>query len=224
MQFFASELFEAKKNGEIILALEDSSYLGFVYTKDVVSKNEKLHNIVAKFLDTSNFTCKDFADVLHVNSLLFEDEYVEIIKSKLKHSFEKFNAGFCFGNDISRKMYCNKKINNLFNVIGLNRVKLESALLPNGYDIFTYSPEVAMKMAGKILFDALDSGCAFLIVNDIRTFTFFDSYQKKIAKTISRDLSLPILTLAQVVLMAIGQTDKKVLGFNKHDIKPTLLS
>ncbi len=90
-------------------------------------------------------------------------------------------------------------------------------------DIFESKNEIAKKIAAKILFDAFDNGADFLIVNDIRTFTFFDSFQKKIAKVFGRDINLPILTLSQVILLSLGVTDKNILGFNKHFIKPTFV-
>jgi succinate dehydrogenase / fumarate reductase cytochrome b subunit len=78
-------------------------------------------------------------------------------------------------------------------------------------------------MAGAVLLEAFDSGVDFLIVSDIRTFFMLDTCRKEIEKAVGRPIPLYILTLPQVVLMALGVTDKKVLGFDGHKVKPTIL-
>lgn len=207
-----SKIFEnASLNNETIIALEDSTYLSLTHIKEFFLSSDEES---AKYAN---------CDVEHINNIIMKDEYIKAIKSELKHSFKNFSAEFYIGNNVENRFFCNEKIEALFDAIELNRIKMEYSFHPNGYDIYEYNEEIAKKIAGKVLFDAFDNGADFLIVSDIRTFTFFDTYQKKIAKTFGRDINLPILTLSQVVLMALGITDTKALCFDKHFIKPTLL-
>lgn len=216
VQIFMKPLLDATINKQTIIALEDSSYLGLNYVKYLLASN--FDNELAN----SNVTCKDLPSIVHINSLFCSKNILQHISSNLKLSFENFYAGFYIGTDIDARVCKNYHIENIFASIKLNKVNMFQ-YAPSGFDIFTNSPNVAQKMAGKILCDAFDSGCDFLIVNDIRTFTFFDTYQKKIAKTIGREISISILTLSQVILMALGVTDKAVLGFDKHSVMPTFI-
>lgn len=82
---------------------------------------------------------------------------------------------------------------------------------------FTY------KLAGQILLDALDNNADFMLVNDQESFTIFDTKQKDIAKTVGRDIDLPIVTAYQFNAMLNGEKDQVKLGFNKHKVAITFL-
>lgn len=207
-------LVDVSNNNETIITLDDNSYLYLENVKKIL-ENKK---------DTiDELTCKNLCEIVHVNNVLMQEEWIKQIKKDVKHTFEGFCAGFYIGNDVEKNLYKNEKIDELFNIINLKRIKMNFDYYPSGYDIFESGNEIAKKIAAKILFDAFDNSADFLIVNDIRTFTFFDSCQKKIAKVFGRDINLPILTLSQVILLSLGVTDKNILGFNKHFIKPTFV-
>lgn len=210
---FLHVILNASKNSENIVVLDDNSYLCLKNVKDIL-KNQK---------DILENSCENLCQIVHINSFLTKDEWIKYIKDNVKKRFDNLSACFYMGSDMEKDFYKSEKINELFGAIKLKRVKTDCDFFPSGYDIFESNDKIAKKIAAKVLFEAFDNGADFLIVNDIRTFTFFDSFQKKIAKAYGRDVNLPILTLPQTILLSLGVTDTKILGLNKHFIKPSFI-
>jgi succinate dehydrogenase / fumarate reductase cytochrome b subunit len=220
---FASILSEAGKNGETIIALEDSSLASLKYAKSYIANNVSFKEELEKTLNTKELTANFLANAVHVNGFLLTEEVLRNIRKNIKHSFEGFSTAIHIGADLDFDMELHESLNVLFETIKLKRVYLSRGLKPSGYEIYTYAPDIAAKMAGAVLLEAFDSGVDFLIVSDIRTFFMLDTCRKEIEKAVGRTIPLYILTLPQVVLMALGVTDKKVLGFEGHKVKPTIL-
>lgn len=74
------------------------------------------------------------------------------------------------------------------------------------------------KIAGEVLLDAKDNGCDFLIVNNKEELEIFDKKQKKIEKTVGREINLPILTRQQFAMLVNGERNRAMLGTHKHNI------
>ncbi|MDR3177878.1 MAG: hypothetical protein LBT96_02720 [Campylobacteraceae bacterium] len=220
---FALILARAGKNGESVIALENSSFYSLQYAKNHITHNADVKDEIEKRLSPLELTANFLADVTHADGFLLNKKIINRIAKEIKHTFEKFKAAVYIGTDLNFTSEMNSGLNDLFNAIKLHRVYFEKELHPNGYDIYSYAPEIALKMAGAVLSDAYDSGADFIIVNDIRAFYMFDACRKKIQKAISREIPLYVLTLPQVVLLSLGENDKKLLGFNAHKIKPAIL-
>lgn len=191
-------LFDENKT---IVSLENSSHLGILKSKEIL-----------------NSTCEvlSFAQILRQNS--------ENISSKIVHTFEKFNTCIYLG--------CNEKdlkkddISYLLSLTKAKEINLQSIHDPDGYNLLKFDKQMAYKMAGKIIFEAYDNGCDFLIVNDIRTFNLFDMYQKDIQKRIKRPLcdgGFGIFTISQILLMALGYVKLEENFTNTHEVKPNFL-
>jgi succinate dehydrogenase / fumarate reductase cytochrome b subunit len=222
-QRFAFILAQAGKNGEIIIALENSSYYSLQYAKNYISNNSYIKNKIEKKLNSLELTTDFLAKVVHIDGVLLTKNVIDGIEKNAKQMFEGFKAAVYTGPYLDFNSNANNDLNRLFDAIKLSRVYFDRELCPHGYDIHSYAPKIAEKMAGAILSDAFDSGADFIITNDIRTFYMFDTCRKKIEKEIGRQIPLYILTMPQVVLLALGEKDKKLLGFNAHKVKPTIL-
>lgn len=186
------------KDDKTIITLENSSHLGILKSKQSDQK-------VISFLE-----------VLKQNA--------QTIKSKIEHKFEKFNVGVYMGDN---EVDLNKDdISYLLNLTGIKEINLKSIHEPDGYSLLDFNEKISYKMAGKILFDAYDSGCDFLIVNDIRSFNLFDKYQKNIEKTTKRPLGkygLGVFNISQIILMSIGKVKLEENFTNLHEVKPSFL-
>ncbi|MDR2342311.1 MAG: hypothetical protein LBD84_04660 [Campylobacteraceae bacterium] len=220
---FALVLAQAGKNGEGIIALENSSFYSLQYAKNYIANNVNIKNEIEKQLNKFELTVNFLADVKHANKLLSTKNVIDNIAKNTKHTFDGFKTAVYVGSDLNLDFDINDDLNILLNTIKLSKIYFEKELNTNGYDIYTYAPEIALKMAGAVLADAYDSGADFIITNDIRAFYMFDTCRKKIEKAIGRQISLYVLTIPQVILLALGETNKKILGFNEHKVKPTIL-
>lgn len=60
--------------------------------------------------------------------------------------------------------------------------------LPCGYEFLGLNDELALRLAGEILFDAFDNGADFLLTFNEKEFYMFDTLSKEISKIFNRDL------------------------------------
>lgn len=195
-EVFKSTLEEAKEKNSPLIALENSSYLGLKYSA-------KAHDIKV--------------DILHVNDILAQ------MQNELVHNFSNFNVAIYYGsNDESLNQ---KSLLEILNFTKAKSVRFERTYAHDGFEFLDFNKALAYKMAGEILFSAYDSACDFLVMNDIRSFHIFDTHQKRVAKAYGRSLSdgLPILSAAQVLLMALGKTKLEENLTSLHVIKPNFI-
>ncbi|MDR2080920.1 MAG: hypothetical protein LBP54_03400 [Campylobacteraceae bacterium] len=220
---FAEILARAGKNGESIIAFDTSSYLSLLFSKRFIISSAEIKREIDQFLNPLELTANFLADVIHINTFAASHVVVESMKKKLKYQFDNFKAALYLGADIRIDERFNKELDKFFKAIKLKCVKFGREFSPDGYELLRYAPETAFKMAGAILLDAFDSGADFLIVSDARTFYLMEAQRKQITKAVGREIPIYILTLPQLALIAAGITDKSVLGFDAHKIKPALL-
>jgi succinate dehydrogenase / fumarate reductase cytochrome b subunit len=219
---FVKILAEAGKNGETIVTYDISSYLSLLFSKRFIMNNADVKVQMDMFLNPFELTTDFLADVIHINTFIAVQEVIDIIKRNLKYSLEGFKAAFYYGADIRADERYNRKLNKFFKAIKLECVKFNREFTPDGYELLRYSPEIAFKMAGSILLDAFDNGADFLIVSDARTFYLMEAKRKEIARAVGREIPIYILTLPQLALIAVGITQKSVLGLDAYKVKPTL--
>jgi succinate dehydrogenase / fumarate reductase cytochrome b subunit len=221
---FAATLAKAGKNGETIIALDNSSLLSLKQAKSYILNNDAFKQEVEKTLNRLELTTAFLANIVHINAFLLDKDTIEYVGNNLKHSFENFKAAAYIGPSLDFDAETNKNISSLLEAMKLKRLRFEREFLPSGYNIYKYSPRIAYKMSGAILFDAYDSGADFLISNDAQTFYMFDVCRKEIEKVVGRSTPIYLLTPSQMILMALGITDKKTLGFDSYKVKPTIIS
>lgn len=195
---FKSALKEAKVQNMPLVALENSSYLS---------------------LKEANKELDIGAEVLHVNYILA----TSFDPKDIVHDFSEFNAGIYYGSD--DESLEQSALAKLLQATKTKEIQLAKTYSNDGFAFLEVNRALAHKMAGEILFDAFDNSCDFLVVNDIRSFNIFDTEQKKVAKVYGRSLEngLPILSIAQVLLMALGKTKPKECFVDLHAIKPAFI-
>lgn len=217
---FEGVLLHAKESNKTILTQENSSHLGLC---------EAMKKLQIPVQITS--TCKIV--------------YEHLQKAKIKHNFDNFNAGVYQGD---HKLMENEFIPKILHFLKAKEIKLQNTHSCSGFEILDLNADkskkmannflsktltrafvlselnqdMAYEMAGDILFETYDSGCDFLVVNDIRAFYLFDNFQKNIAKTKKRPLGengIPILSIYEVLLLALGETNE----ISSHKIKPDFI-
>ncbi len=211
----------------------DGSEFGFGYEKRYMSPDSfdgGFKNILTRGKDENkSIICLEnnaYLGMKKASSELGIDANVEIAldvlaqhfsdKSKLVHSFEDFNIGY-FQGDSKEANFESAKT--LIENTKATYIKLKTEHFNDGYGLLDVDEKMAYEFAGEILYDAYDSGCDFLVVNDLRTFYIFDTLQKKIAKTKKRPLGengMPVLSMAELIMIAQGDADKSQNHTDTH--------
>ncbi len=151
--------------------------------------------------------------------ILFITEFLEkhITKDKIKYDFKDFCLGIYKGDAIHTRS-CIK------DVFDAKVAKLQNACESDGYGLLEFDADIALNLAGDVLYEAKDSGCELLVVDDIRSFYIFDALQKKIQKIKKRPLDeqgLAILSSVELLLLGLGKVD--MFPRNSHKIKASFI-
>lgn len=211
----------SRDNGDI-LCVENSSFLSLALSKNALLENAKLKISVEKELGME-LDLK--ANIIHINELLRDSVGFEKIQTLLKTSFQNFNASIYEGSsDVRLKEFTDTSSNDaLVKLLGATIIKTSTCKKSDGYEVLETNSFISDSLAGVVLLDAFDNAADFILVNDVTTFKMFDARQKSIATVVGRDIDLPVLNIAQVLLLALGIKDKDKLGLGAHKVKVTLL-
>ncbi len=91
-----------------------------------------------------------------------------------------------------------------------------------GFPIVTMNKKVSLKQAGQHVGDAVDADADCLVTPCPLCHLNLDLQQPLAARTVGRELNMPILHLPQLVGLALGLSPKE-LGLARHVVKPTAL-
>jgi succinate dehydrogenase / fumarate reductase cytochrome b subunit len=89
-----------------------------------------------------------------------------------------------------------------------------------GFPIITMNKEASLKQAGRHLGDAIDADADCLVTPCPLCHLNLDLQQPLAARTVGRELGMPVLHLPQLVGLALG-LEPKDLGMSRHVVKPT---
>ncbi len=145
-------------------------------------------------------------EIKHISSLL----KTKFEKAKIKHNFKDFKA-YAFLKDNENIALLQQTAVSVF----------ESKEQEDGYFLLPINKEISYKMAGEIVFDAYDSGCDMIIVDDIRSFYMLDEFQNKISNSIKRPLGengMSIVFMSEFLLFALGEVDGDFLDLHKTKV------
>jgi succinate dehydrogenase / fumarate reductase cytochrome b subunit len=209
----------ANAHQEIVCA-EQSSFLSLCLTKQALINDEELANQIKNSLEIPLNT---EAKINYFNDILLDNK--EKLENKIINPFQAFRAAIYYGSNANRLARFSdiSSTDTLLELIQAKNVKFATCKDSNGYEIEKINTKVAHHLAGDILLDAFDNAADFLITNDITALNFFDANQKEISKEMGRDINLSIFSISQLLLLACGKTDKKLLGLNLFKTKITLL-
>ncbi|MBN2964568.1 DUF5644 domain-containing protein [Sulfurospirillum sp. T05] len=133
-----------------------------------------------------------------------------------KHPFSKFKTALFLGQTSDAPA-----LERFIAFSGAKSTALSRTHQHCGAALFPHAKEIALKMGGDILLEAFDAGCDFVLVNDPLDFAFLETNQTAISKALNREVKIPVLTPAQLVLLSLGEFDKAALS--SHTVKPTFI-
>jgi succinate dehydrogenase / fumarate reductase cytochrome b subunit len=108
----------------------------------------------------------------------------------------------------------------LIEALGGRVIEYAGAYKCCGFPIVTMNKTVSLRQAGRHIGDAMDADADCLVTPCPLCHLNLDLQQPQAARTVGRQLDLPILHLPQLVGLALG-LDPKELGLNRHVVKPT---
>ncbi len=190
------------KKLEILRILSDKEH-GIFY--HLPSENENLEQKIA-FLKEEILKANLFDKNL-LNSKEFKKENFKT-PNLIKHDFKGFNIGF-FG----------FKEDNFKNKLKAKTLQIKG--LSSGFELLNLNANLAYKIAADIVLEAYDSGCDFLVVDDLKDFYMFDTCSKNLMKESGREFEdFYILNSHEFASLMQGE---KSAGLKNHKLKVSLL-
>lgn len=225
LEHYAYNLTLAADQKRDILCLEQSSLISHAHTKEILLNDANLKFEIAQRLEKYNLSLNLELSVVSLEQLLIEEIGTEKLTVLLKHPFENFQTALFLGSNACRakKYRKEEQLNQLLDLIKLKRVQHASTYESNGFEVYDASPLLAKKLGAQAMLDMFDNAADFVLVSDARSFIMFDFYQKELEKIAGREIRLSVLSLAEVLLLALGETTKKVIGFDQHKVAITLI-
>lgn len=225
IEYNAHTLALASKEGGSIVCAENSAFVSLQLTREALLSDANLRESVMEKLSKKGLELNFETEVLSLESFLAQEVGVDKLSTLIKHPFSAFYVARFLGTSScqARKFTDIAVAEKLLDITNAKKVSFASAYESDGFEVYTTSPLLAKQFASKALLDMFDNAADFILVNDARSFIMFDFYQKECEKVAGRDINVSVLTLAQVLLLAFGVTEKAKLGLNKHKVSVTLI-
>ncbi|WP_041959539.1 HdrB C-terminal domain-containing protein [Sulfurospirillum arsenophilum] len=225
LEHYAYNLTLAADEKRDILCFEQSSLISHAHTKDILLNDANLKFEIAERLQKHNVSLNLDVNVVSLEQLLLEEVGAEKLASLLKNPFGNFQTARFLGSNACRAKKYRKEdlLIQLLDLIKLKQIKHESTYESDGFEVFDASPLLAKKLGSKAMLDMFDNAADFVLVSDARSFIMFDFYQKELEKVSGRDIGLSVLSLAELLLLAFGETNKKAIGLDQHKVAITLI-
>lgn len=225
LEHYAYNLTLAADQKRDILCCEQSSLISHAHTKEMLLNDSNLKFEIAQRLEKYNLSLNLELNVVSLEQLLIEEIGTEKLTSLLTHPFDNFQTALFLGSNACRakKYRKEEQLVQLLDLIKLKRVHHESIYESDGFEVHDASPLLAKKLAARAILDLFDNAADFVLVSDARSFIMFDFYQKELEKIAGREIKLSVLSLAELLLLALGETNKKVVGLDQHKVAITLI-
>lgn len=225
LEHYAYNLTLAAEQKRDIICFEQSSLVSHAHTKEILLNDSNLKFEIAQRLAKHHLTLNLEVNVISLEQLLLEEMGAEKLSVLLKHPFENFQTALFLGSNACRAKKYRKEdlLTQLLDLIKLKCVKHASTYESDGFEVYDASPLLAKKLGAKAMLDMFDNAADFVLVSDARSFIMFDFYQKELEKIAGREIKLGVLSLAELLLLAFGETNKKVIGLDQHKVAITLI-
>jgi succinate dehydrogenase / fumarate reductase cytochrome b subunit len=215
----AYNLYVASKNSRDILCYETVSYSILNDTNREISSNETLKKIIETKLKPFGVNFANEVTIRTLLDIIVDEIGLDAIKERVKHPFKGFKVAIHSGNNL----FDDSRLDMVLEAIGAEVVRLESCHITNAYELMDVNEDVALRIAGETLLEMFDNNIDIVTSMDAHCFLMFDYHQKEIECKAGRDIDIPFLNIAQLLLLAMGFTDKQELGLDLHKVQPTFI-
>lgn len=214
----------ARENGTIVCS-EHSAFTSLQLTKEILSNDPGIRDLISAMLFKNGLELNFMTEVLTLELYLMNEVGFEKLSALVKYPFSNFNVAHFLGTSScqTRKFTDLNLTCKLLDLIQAKKIRFDSSHESDGFEVLNISEDLAKRFASITMLDMFDNAADIVLVNDARSFIMFDFYQKALEKTAGREIKLPVLCLAQMLLLAFGITEKSKLGLDKHKVNVTLV-
>jgi len=215
----------AARDGGALVCVENSAFISLQLTKEALSNESALRDDVALALSKQGLELNFQTEVLTFETFLMNEVGIETLTSLVKHPFSDFYVAHFFGTSFcqARKFTDLGLTCKLLLATQAKKVTFERLFESDGFEVLDASETLAYTLASTTMLDMFDNAADMVLIDDARSFIMFDFYQKALEKSAGRDIELPVVSLAQILLLAFGERDKAKLGITKHKIALSLI-
>ncbi|WP_331774000.1 HdrB C-terminal domain-containing protein [Sulfurospirillum sp. 1612] len=221
----AKNLALANKEGGAIICAEDSVFLSIQLTIQALRNDAALKSEIDTLLKEQDLELDLDIQINTLADFLVEEIGLSKISKLVKNNFGAFNAAIYLGSSQCQLSQFSTlgSYTDILKTLGAQCISYDLADQSSGYEIKEIKQELAFKMSGSLMLDMFDNAADFVLVNDARSFVMFDQHQRELEKTVGREIDLSIFSLAQLVLLAFGETNREVLGLKYHKIQTKII-
>lgn len=225
LEHYAYNLSKAADEQRDILCIEQSSLIAHAHTKEILLQDTHLKFEIAQRLEKHNISLNLNANVVALEEILTQDTVLETLLTQIKHPFSNFQAALFLGTNGCRAKKYRKEacFTQLFECIKLKSIAHESMYESDGFEVNDTSLHLSHQLAATAMIDMFDHAADFVVISDARSFIMFDHAQKELEKVINREIGLSVFSMPELLLLAMGITDKKMIGLDRHSTPVTLL-
>jgi succinate dehydrogenase / fumarate reductase cytochrome b subunit len=227
----ARNIVYAEKRNLPMVTICNTCQLNTSMAKDRLDSNEKLREKVNKNLKEVGLEYKGVSDVKHFLYAIIEDFGLNNLAKHIVKPLTNFNVAPFYGchNIRPSKLHGKKdnpykpdSLDKLIAICGGNSVNYSEKNSCCGFHVDLQAPTTSNKLSGNVLLGAIDSNADFMVTPCPLCHLNLDVKQKGIAKTMGRDINIPILHLPQVIGLALG-IEPEELGLNHNVVKAVFL-
>lgn len=135
----------------------------------------------------------------------------------IKHNFEDFNIAYYTG------LNSDLQVEELLSRLDAKIIKTDSMKFDLALDSFHINSDFTLKIASTIMLDAFDNAADFILVNDEKIFTLFDSNRNKMSQISGREVILPVIHVNELAKLVLGKHDDVKPLLQKHRVDPEII-
>ena len=208
-----------------LICYDDFSFNSYTKTQKCLKSDKKLKDEVNVKLSELGKEYRGSAKTTHLVDIITQNIGLDNLKERVKNSFSDFSIALYYGNG-----YCQtkeganiKQVEDILSAIGAKVIKLDSIYNSCGFEYLNSHTKISHQIAGEMLLDMFDNSADIVTSTETSSFIMFDKNQRALECEIGRDINLPFLNLAQLILLATGEVDSKNIGLEYHKIEPKFI-
>lgn len=205
---------KAEQENAQIMAMEEDSYLDLLYALKIAN-SAAMQKFALK---------REIAPFVAQKPLYLPSYALQHSKGKYQSNFAPFSSAWIGSSRAGELPSFEQGLGKMLSKeLGLKVIVDDFS--HEGYaHTFAFNPQNALRQSARIYFNAVDLGVDFITVSSVEQLGFLDKMHQKILKASKRErIETPLLYPTQLILLALGQRDKKLLGIHKHKIEVTMI-
>ncbi len=218
----------AEKRDLDMVTICNTCQLNTAMTKKRLDENVELKAKVNEALSEVGLEYKGTSNVRHFLYALIEDYGLDNLRKKVVKPLSELNIAAFYGchnirpselhhhfNRTKENPYNPTSLDDLIEALEGNSVDYDHKTKCCGFHVDLQAPKTSNILTGNALADAFDNNADVMVTPCPLCHLNLDVKQKSAAKTINRELYLPVLHLPQLIGLALGCTPEE-LGLQHH--------